>query len=169
MNNTENYESDMYLCSVGSFGGLTQYDWIDENTFTITGFPSENGGKHYVTGEIYFSVSEKCKDTETAFNFIREFFDDEFQDAFSDSPWFPVKKTSFIKKLNSERSENISDNTAEKIEKFIESVTDTLTHNERTEEIIIGEAALFFAGENSAEESVKRMCKKTELYLNEIK
>ncbi|MBQ3561771.1 MAG: extracellular solute-binding protein [Oscillospiraceae bacterium] len=82
-----------YISSFEDFIGSTFYILGDNVCFA--GYPSENGGETYFsTGGTGLAMSSKCEEKEAAWEFIRTFLTEEFQEEFG---WgsFPTNRARF--------------------------------------------------------------------------
>ena len=112
--------------SIGDFNGLQVYDALFGGESTCIGFPTSYGtGNMFSTSGNVLAMSSKCADKDAAWQFLRQFFTEEYQSNDRYFWGFPTNKNAFEKRLKEamtpeyERDENgnfILDENGEKIE-----------------------------------------------------
>lgn len=177
----------LYMYGFEQLLGLQQGEISEE--VTIKGFPSENGSGISVMTSSAFGICEKSKNKEGAWQFIRQFLLEDYQDSLVEnrSYTFPLMKSSYEKLENKAMSgENsgykiitpdgdyvemkpLDEKTAEKVRKAIELADRTIVSDERITEILDEQFTEFFAGASTASETAETIQKKVSLYLKEIK
>jgi hypothetical protein len=156
----------------------------------IKGYPSESGSGIIVSPNMALSICEKSKNKDAAWEFIREFLTEDYQDEMNDNyiTNIPVRKDSFddllVKAKNPEEYQYYSvtkpdgsyaemkpldDTTAEKIRKAVESADRCVLSDERIEKIIDEALDQVFNGEKTSAEAASEIQSKVSTYLNEIK
>ena len=157
---------------------------------TIKGYPSENGSGIVVLPNMTFAICEKSKNKDAAWDFIREFFTEEYQNEMNGEyiSTFPVRKSSFddviAKGKNPEsyqyyqvtkpdgsyaEMKPLDDATAEKFRKAVESADRCVLSDERIEKIIDEALDQVKNGEKTSSEAAADIQNKVSTYLNEIK
>ena len=157
---------------------------------TIKGYPSENGSGIVILPNMTFAICEKSKNKDAAWDFIREFFTEEYQNEMNGEyiSTFPVRKSSFddvIAKGKKKESyqyyqvtkpdgsyaemKPLDDATAEKFRKAVESADRCVLSDERIEKIIDEAIDQVKNGEKTSSEAAADIQKKVSTYLNEIK
>ena len=136
------------------------------------------------------AICEKSKNKDAAWEFIREFLTEEYQDEMNDNyiTNLPVRKDSFddllVKAKNPEEyhyysvtkpdgsyaeMKPLDDTTADKIRKAVESADRCKLSDERIEKIIDEALDQVFNGEKTSAEAASEIQSKVSTYLNEIK
>ena len=137
-----------------------------------------------------FAICEKSKNKDAAWDFIREFFTEEYQNEMNGEyiSTFPVRKSSFddviAKGKNPEsyqyyqvtkpdgsyaEMKPLDDATAEKFRKAVESADRCVLSDERIEKIIDEAIDQVKNGEKTSSEAAANIQNKVSTYLNEIK
>lgn len=155
------------------------------------GFPTESGKGSVLSGEQMYALSAKSNNLDGAWEFVRYYLDDEYQ---SDIYSFPTSKDAFMNKINEamqnpyymdpdgERVEyedtfyingesivlpNLSQEQADELVSFIESVDKKMYYNEQIQNIITEESAAFFEGQKSVQDVVTIIQSRAQIYVNE--
>lgn len=156
---------------------------------TLKGYPSESGSGSIIYPDKTFAICEKSQNKDAAWEFIREFFTEEYQDALNEdyTYTFPSRKSSFEKAINKEMtSENMGYSvetpdgetiemkpldkvTADKIRTAVETANRCSVSDERINGIIDESLAEVFAGSKTSKDAAATIQNKVSLYLKEIK
>lgn len=157
---------------------------------SIVGVPAKEKNGNLISATTTIGITEKSKNKDAAWSFIREFLTEEYQDGMNEDyiRTFPIMKSSFEKTLkkaqNAETYKNYSvetpdgeykamqpldAQTAEKIKNIISSANRAVTSDTRINDIIDEQADIFFEGGQSAQEAAEAIQSKASLYLKEIK
>lgn len=163
--------------------------------YTFVGFPGstpESTSGAYIRGNDLFVLSAKSEHLAGAWEFVRYYLTDEYQDSLD---WgLPVNKAIFLEKAQklTERAFRTNEN-GEKVEyddtlyyhgeevpilpmtqtqveqltAYIESVRNVSSVNEEVSSIINEELEAFYAGDKTAEETAKLVQNRVRLYLDE--
>ncbi len=161
----------------------------------LKGFPSEYGGS-FINADTYFSIISNAQNTDGAWDTVKYFLSDNFQDKYSgnDSTEFPVKVSSLEKQaesfkeklyttgLDGKQAEDkhyvpiggtvveIEVNTDEdnlRAMEFIKSVNRAACYDKQLKNILTEEAGAYFAGQKTAEETAKIIQNRASNYLAE--
>lgn len=190
-----NYEDDRYnyplfFEDIGGYDRLYQIEkgYVDEQ-ITCKGIPTSNGIGSVIQSNINFSITEKSKYKEQAWEFVKTFLTDESQDFDSIMGAFPIK-ISALEKLeeryknpkkfdfifpyvninNSEKQIGYVDDAGiEKVNDLIKSINTSVKFDVKIEMIINEELEAFYAGDKTAEEVAKLIQNRANTYINEIK
>ncbi len=184
------YEEPMFFDIISTYN----YFHINENgnvgePITCKGVPSLDKGGCAINYNYSFSIFEKSKNKEGAWEFIKTFLTDEYQDVYREE--FPIKKSSLekIKQLEKkgeldENRKNInkvykngkeinlgipSDESIEKVDKLLHSVNKSVLVDLNISRIINEEVNSFFSGDKTAEEVADLIQNRVNTYINEIK
>lgn len=156
------------------------------------GFPTESGKGSVVGANTYYVLSAKSANLEGAWEFIRYYLTDEYQDTLEYN--IPVKKSSFDKWAakgmekpyyldeNGEKVEFddyfymngesiplpvMTKEQVDDIKAFIQSVDKKVYFNENIQNIITEESAAFFEGQKSAQDVANIIQSRVQIYVNE--
>ena len=186
------YREDRTMLSVQYVGNFGSYRNMT-NTFggevTLIGFPCENGGIGAgLAAELELGISSKTKHQDGCWQFLKYFLSDDFQDNVSYN--FPISKKALQKQLDKamepvtdrwwedggvgivdgrytyEYSE-LSQEEADKMMRFIESLDQVMRLDEKLFAIIEEESGAFFAGQRSAKEVADVIQSRAQVYINE--
>ena len=154
---------------------------------TFKGYPTKSGNGSSIQGGKSFAITAKAANPEGAWQFVRYFLTEEYQD---DSYSLPVRVSSLEKKAEASKERRyfidpfgekqyyditlfdiiIGENTDEDNEKlldFIKSV-DSVYHDDKYVKVIVEEeAGAYFAGQKSAEEVAEIIQNRVQNYLDE--
>lgn len=198
----ENYESQYrdgrtILCRVG-IGSVRDMNYTYNGNFggdmSFIGFPTESGSGSYVSATECYAISNKSRNKEGAWEFLRYYLTDEYQ-ADSQSRWgMPVSKKYFDEMAkegtqrrywldeNGEKVEEddyfymngesikldpLTQEQADKVVNFILSVDKCYYYNESIMNIINEEMDAFYTGQKSAKEVAKTIQNRAQLYVDE--
>ena len=159
---------------------------------SFIGFPSGEGNGSVVTKTTGFAISSKSKNIDGAWQFIRQFLMDDYQQNMSF--YLPVDKKCFLEKsqeagmksfyidengkrveyddsfyINGEELplEPLSQDQINEIVDFISNIKISGQTNEDIEKIIEEESGAFFAGKKSAEEVADIIQSRAQVFVNE--
>ncbi len=165
------FSKNLCASSIYDITRLDQINMLNKNNpdteLCIKGFPGKNGGVSAVIPDLCISICDKCENKEKAWNFIKYFFTDDYQNQFTDemSNSIPIKKSAYQQCIqNSEGSTGIS---YKEIDKIISSVDKPIKECTEIEQIVSEEIVNFFDGTASAENTASVIQRKVNLYLNE--
>ncbi|MDE5577858.1 MAG: extracellular solute-binding protein, partial [Oscillospiraceae bacterium] len=161
---------------------------------TFKGYPSNSGNGSSIQGEKSFAITAKAANPDGAWQFVRYFLGEEYQDMCVNANYLPVRVSSLEKQaeackerpyyidtfgekqyydntfFNGSINVNIGVNTDgdnEKILEFIRSA-DSVYHNDKYIKVIVQEeAGAYFAGQKSAEEVAQTIQNRVQNYLDE--
>lgn len=182
----ETYISD-FMDMVRNINGV----FGDEVTYI--GFPTESGMGSIIQANEMYALSAKSKNLEGAWDFIRFYLTDEFQE--SEQNWtLPVSKDVFMKKANEamEKPYYMDENgkkveydmeyyingesiildplTQEQVDQLVElisSINKKQYYNEDIYNIITEEAAAFFEGQKSAKDVAQIIQSRAQIFVDE--
>lgn len=196
----ENYQT-MYregraLLMISTIANFEDYNQCEQGTFgeeiTPIGFPTANKKGNAINASYMFAISSKSKNQQAAWEFVRYFLTDEFQDTM-EYCW-PIKRAQIEKMAQKaqqkpfyidENGEKVEyDNTyylngvdvviepmtkekADKLLQFIESVDQIMNYDSSVTSIIEEEAEPYFAGQKSAKEVADIIQSRVQIYVNE--
>ena len=178
---------------LNSFSG---YNYLKKATFgediTMIGFPSESKKGSSISSEMKLSMSSKSKNKDGAWQFLRYFLTDEYQE--KDNYGWPLSLTQAeqlsqeAKKKPAYEDENgnrveydetyningvdipITPMTQEEVDEvlgFMKSVDQPYTNNQALIDIISEEAAPYFAGQKNVKEVVDIIQNRVQIYVSE--
>ncbi len=153
------------IFTINTFGSLDNIYSINKVPLYVTGFPSINGGQSIVVPDFCFSIPKQATNKEKAWNFIKYFFSDEYQNKFCEikNPGFPVKKSAYEKLLNNTTP---TENTA-KTDSIINSINQAPVYSSEINEIVSDELYHYFYENTSKDEVIKNIKEKVKRYLFE--
>lgn len=180
------------FCLISDFTSLRRYEAVTfGGSVTVKGFPSEEkSGLSFNNYGIELAVTAKAANGEGAWEFIKYFLSDKYQDK---SNMFPIKLSSIEKKAEASKERpfftdesgskiytdtetiggqevNIGVNTNEDIRRvteIINSADSTWHYDSQITKIITEEAAAYFAGQKSAEDVAEIIQNRVQNYLDE--
>ena len=185
------------LGTVYYFGSFRDYNNMEKGTFgekiTMIGFPSSNEDGSVISPDLQFALSAKSANKEGAWEFLRIFLTDEYQEE-NVTYGFPIS----IKRLNELAKEAmekpyyldengnkeeyedimyiggeeipISPMTQQEADELVEqlySFTQVYKRDDTLENIIEEEAAPYFAGQKSAKDVAAIIQSRVQIYVNE--
>lgn len=190
------YRNGKTLLSYLYMGQFADYNRCAKGTFgepiTLIGFPVGEGIGAALNFNSQFAISAQSKNKDAAWEFVKKFFEDEYQDKLEYE--FPVKLSSLQKaEEKSWEKPYYLDENGQKVEYDdtyyiggVEVVIDPLTpeeskmladyikginrmsgYDEDLNKIIIEEADSFFAGQKSAKEAADIIQSRAKIYVNE--
>ncbi len=135
----------------------------------ISGFPSVSGVSSQLETELCFSISDKCKNKDIAWKFIRQFFTEDYQQSLiSDrTAVLPVKKSAYEKLMNIDQIDEKSQTYTDSVDKMIKSITKPLWHIDKIEEIINEETTEYFNGNISAQKTAENIQSRASIFMSE--
>ena len=190
------YRNGKTILSMQYFSGFRDYAYAKQGVFgediTLIGFPTESGMGGSLNINNTMAISAMSKHQEAAWEFVKSFLKEEFQDALTYD--FPVRSDS-LQKLEEkawEKPYNIDEEgnkheyddyfyiggvevpvvplTKEETAEFLEYVKslDTLcTYNEALNNIITEETESYFSGQKSVDEVVDIIQSRAKIYVSE--
>ncbi len=197
----ENYDSmwreGKVLTTMTQLSDFRSYNYLEKGTFgekiTMIGFPSASGEGTVIVPTLEIAMSAKSSNKEGAWQFLRNFLTDEYQEN-NVTYSFPVSKKRLLelaeeatkKPYYLDENDNkveyddtyyvggievvIPPMTKQETEALIEqlySVTDVYKYDESLLNIIREEAAPYFAGQKSAREAASIIQSRAQIYVNE--
>lgn len=153
--------------NIDSFESVDWMEELSDDTYFIKGYPSLEGGQNLIKPNICFSITEQCENKDIAWEFIRYFFTDEYQNTLADkySSYFPVKKSAYEAKL--EESQMNRSEYALQVDEIIRTASRTAQIDSEISEIIEEELIGYFEGEISEEQVAQSIQPKMNLFINE--
>ncbi|MBP1566962.1 MAG: extracellular solute-binding protein [Oscillospiraceae bacterium] len=159
-------------------GDAGSYDIYNQSDVLFKGYPSDKNSGFIANFPLSFSISANCKNKDAAWQFVRYFFTDEYQNSISES--IPLSKkyqdNIFIpvyygmenyEETVSMLSEEIKEQICDAISK-VDSANYTIKGS-RIYNILEEEILLYFSGENDIDTMAKSIQSRVSLYLNEIR
>ncbi len=193
-NNNLDYKSLLNVEIVFGYQELHQIEkgYIGKE-ITFKGYPSNTGGCSAMDNDFSLAISDKSKNKEAAWEFVKMFLKEDFQNRVGYYVGgFPIKK-SCLEKL-AENTKNptqdignipiqsglqvgdeykeigfIDDEGIEKVNDLIKSINTSEKYNSNIRNIIDQELELFFLGDKTAEEVAKLIQTRISTYINETK
>lgn len=190
------YREGRALLMMYTFSTFDDYNNCEKGTFgekiTPIGFPSDNKNGNTLNFNLDFAISAKSKNQKEAWNFVRYFLTDEYQDQLEYG--FPVKLSSLdaqAKKaqeklyyLDENGSKVEYDNTynlngvdvnidpmtqeeTDNVTEFIKSVTQVMNYNTNITDIVNEESTAYFEGQKTAKEVADIIQSRVQIYVNE--
>ena len=180
-------------CYISTFRDFNyQINACFDKDYVITGFPCTDGVGAVLTGGTNMGINDKSKFKDEAWNFVKYFFMDEYQDSLQYS--LPIKRASLLKKAAKDQEKQfwtdengekqyyddtywigdqefiIDPMTQEEIDylvNYIETIDKFEFYDDEIFKLIEEEAKPFFAGQKSAEEVSKIIQSRVQIYVNE--
>lgn len=194
-----NIRSGKRLFYMTSITKCSDIRWIEKGTFddnvTFKGYPSKSGSGSSIRGEKSFAIMAKAANPEGAWQFVRYFLTEDYQDMCVNYGYLPLRESSLKKQaeackerpydINPSNGEkiyrdntffngftevNIGVNTDEDNKKIIDFIksADRVYHNDRYITVIVEEeAGAYFAGQKSAEDVAEIIQNRVQNYLDE--
>jgi ABC-type glycerol-3-phosphate transport system substrate-binding protein len=160
---------------------------------TFKGLPSSKGIGSAIAYQGSLAISDKSQNKEGAWEFVKVFLKEDFQDKTTNTGLgFPLKKSS-LEKL-AENTKNppkdqvynriestvfignepkeigfIDDAGIEKVNKLITSISSAVNYDANISKIIEEEMEVFYKGDKTAQEVAKLIQNRVNTYINEIK
>ena len=196
-----NYESmwreGKVLTSLISIGDFRNFNYTEKGTFgediTLIGFPTANGDGSVIIPNLRLAMSAKSKNKEAAWEFLRIFLTDEYQD--SENMWgLPLsinkldemaeaaRTKPFYEDENGEKVEYddtyyvsgmeiiidpMTEQETEELKQELYSFTQVYSSNEAILKIIQEEAAPYFSGQKKAKDVADIIQSRIQIYVNE--
>lgn len=178
-----------YFYDLGSMYQIEKADFGDDVLFI--GYPSNDGSSSYINADLKFGISAKSDNQEAAWQFIKHFLSDEYQEM---SGGLPVKKSALEKKAKDamtpytytdENGETVVEEPTigingmefkigymdeehkNKYMDFISSLDKESSYNSEITAIIDEEVQAFFSGQKSAQETADIIQNRVKTYINE--
>ncbi len=147
----------------GNVEGIYQAESADfGGELSFTGIPSEERTS-YMSSSFKLGISSKSENKEMAWNFVKQFLKDEYQ---NNKYGFPVKKSVFEETVSADFSDiGIDEATSEKYINFINSVRIPLKSDMNIVQIIDEETYSYFSKNQSADETAKNIQQRVTEYL----
>lgn len=184
------------LCRETTIYDFDSYNYMEKGTFgepvTMIGYPTTDGDGSAILANIQFAMSAKSKNKEGAYEFLKYFLTDEYQDNISYALPISIKRLDAMAEeatqISTYTDENgneveapdiyymqemeielapMSAEEAEQLKKEICSITDVYSYDEDLMQIIEEETAPYFAGQKSAQEVASIIQSRAQIYLNE--
>ena len=184
------------MSEMSDFESIQLYEAMFGGDVTYKGFPREDGIGNVVYVSSGLGMSKACRDKDGAWSFLRTLLTEEYQE--SGDIWsFPTNKAAFDNKLErSMEKETITDEQgneievsssgigvdgffvelyavtqeqADKIMALIDSADTALVFDDNVMNIVKDEAAAYFVGEKTAEDTAALIQNRVSLYINEQK
>ena len=162
---------------------------------TLIGFPSKEGNGATIQPQNMYLISAKSKNQDGAWQFLRYYLTDEYQNTVADNYSLPVKKTALKDMINkgTERPywtdedgnkqyydytawyggeeqvtlDPLTQEEADHLYDYICSVTQAYYSDDSLSNIITEESAAFFSGQKSAQDVADIIQSRAQIYINE--
>lgn len=181
---------ESYISSFKEFHRIQKESFGEDATFI--GFPTANKNGSAFSAQIELAISSKSSSKDAAWEFVKTFFTDDYQE--NCSGW-PVKLSAIEKRKQADQTvetykdENgkevpyedtytvngkeeklglVTDEECEKVMAFLKSLNQVMRYDTKVYEIMQEETGAFFAGQKTAEETAKLIQNRVQTYLNEI-
>ncbi|MGN1148529.1 MAG: ABC transporter substrate-binding protein, partial [Lachnospiraceae bacterium] len=192
------YRSGKTLLMQTSISDFGDYGYYTQGYFgepvTLIGFPSEEGIGAVVSANNQYAISAKSKNKEGAWEFLRYYLTEEYQNSNEMSYTLPIRKDALLAKLedakdrpywlNEDGSKEYYDRTywigdqeiiinpltdeeTDMLYDYISSITMANYYDDSLRNIITEEAAAFFEGQKSAAEVAEIIQSRAQIYINE--
>ncbi len=163
----------------------------------FNGYPTADGGESYIVPLIQFGMSSTCSNKRAAWDFLRSFLKDDYQDKVYERQWgFPVSNKAFdaLVSMSQEppyyinekgekeltesyysigdteiKIEALTKEEAEFFANFLKSVEKVEIADDKVTEIIEEEAGAYYEGQKTAEEVADIIQSRVSIYLSESK
>lgn len=190
------YREDQVLLEIYGLSSYRDFNSLEQRSFgedvTLIGFPSEDRNGSSIAGNMTFAMNAKSKNKEAAWDFIKYFLSDEYQDKLE---WgFPVKLSSLEAQAKKAQEKpfwldekgnkveydetywidnveiKITPMTQEKIDKvnkFLKSINQVINYDNQLLNIVIEEAESYFSGQKNVKEVADIIQSRAKIYVNE--
>lgn len=177
-----------------NFGSIREYEQARfGDKMAFIGFPCENKNGSAIYPDLEFSITAKAKNPDGAWEFVRYFFTDEYQNQIDGS--FPIRESAYpaLMEKAKEKPYYIDSETGEKVEydnkywianqeidigvntdednqrmmDFIRSVSGKYSYDQELLNIINEEAASFYSGQKSVDEAASIIQNRVNIYISE--
>ena len=175
-----------YPFSLYSLSDYNMYKALFGGEVTFIGYPTSEGVGNYISLDSGLAMSASCKNKEGAWSFMRTLLTEEYQ---KDNYSLPTNMNLLNKQLEEAMSPEKADSTwtmggngyeitvseqltqadVDKIMELINSVSGVYAYNQSVFTIIQEEAAAYFAGQKSAEDTAAQIQSRMNIYVNEQK
>ena len=184
------------LLMISSLSTFSDYSTAEQGTFgeaiTPIGFPASDKNGNAMNFNLNFAISSKSKNQQEAWNFIRYFLTDEYQDKMEYCLPVKISRLEELAKAaqskpfyTDENGEKVEyDNTyylngeeviippmtqeqTDKVMNFIKSVNHVMDYNTSINDIINEESEAFFTGQKTAQEVADIIQSRVQIYVNE--
>ena len=190
------YREEKTLLSMLNLASFRDYQYMKQGNFgediTLIGFPTENGLGAGFSFNIRFAISALSENREVAWEFIKYFFSEEYQDDIEYE--FPIRLSSldkaeerawerpYFEDENGNREEyddtymvngaeiKMTPLTKEEtglVKEYLGKITNVASINEDIYNIIVEETESFFNGQKSAAEVAEIIQSRVKIYVNE--
>ncbi len=175
----QNYDKVQQLSSIGEGLGavciseirsFTDFENLNQGNNTkinIKGFPGKEEGHSEILPQICLSISEKCKNKEVAWSFVRTFFLNDYQNMYVGNKidGIPVKKSAYNSILQNQQSNGL--NNYPELDNTIKSIKMAYGSEDSINKIITEETYPYFEGQASIDDVISALQNKVNLYLKE--
>jgi len=174
----------LYAMELSGFQNFCLTRSLFGGEIVFKGFPAENrnGNAFHIRGGL--AITTECEDKQGAWEFLRTFLTDDWQQNYTGSYSFPINMSVFEKNLAEELAEerisyitifgfgtiynaSLTEMEAEQIMALIDSITHVVTQNEALWNIIHEDASAFFAGQSTLEDTVRIIQSRASIYMSE--
>lgn len=186
---------DRALLQMTSLYSFESYWELKKMTFgddiTLVGFPTESKEGSLITSSIELAMSAKSKNQDGAWQFMKYFLSDEYQDTIS-YEW-PVKRSQIDALAESAMKEQeagsddliayakgyasdsvayseigrIDQTSVDEVKQFLQSVNQVMRYDQSILEIIQEETSTYYAGQKTADETAKIIQNRVQTYVSE--
>ncbi|MBQ3392125.1 MAG: extracellular solute-binding protein [Lachnospiraceae bacterium] len=191
------YRSGKSLFYITDFCSYDDYSYMRYGVFgadlTMTGFPSEGGSHAAISPQLQIAMSSAAKDKDVCWQFMRSFLTDEYQQKINTYYW-PVNEGAIDELAMKAMEPKVYDDgqgnlveepivvniggemislptltmeEADQIKAFLRSIDKAVYSDAAVENIIMEEAAAFFAGQKNAQDVADVIQSRVQIYLRE--
>lgn len=153
---------------------------LGEANIVYIGFPTPEGGKNLIDPSYAYGISASCTDQKAAWEFIRSFLSEEFQETYIMNHVFPARQSSLLKRMNQHLGLSVTSSsngyvlTHSVTEEDIEMLYDAIYNATNTESIdstviniIEEESAAYFNGDKAAQDVAEIIQSRVSIYISE--
>lgn len=189
------YIENRSLAYTSTIYSLKDYNYTEQISFrepvTAIGFPTDTGRGSTINTNLMFAISSKTKNADAAWDFVRQFFTDEYQQNISGGLPVRISARDSVKKLAQEKSyymdgdkkvyyddtyfvngeevilEPPTDAQIDEVFAFAETLTTKYSYNTNITDLVNEEAQAYYTGQKSAEDVAKVIQNRVQIYVDE--
>lgn len=189
------YIENRSLAYTSTIYSLRDYNYTEQIMFrepvTAIGFPTDTGCGSTINTNLMFAISSKTKHADAAWDFVREFFTDDYQQSISGGLPVRISARDAVKKLAQEKpfymdgdkkvyyddtyfvnGEEViltppTDAQIDEVFAFAETLTTKYSYNANINDLVNEEAQAYYTGQKSAEDVAKVIQKRVQIYVDE--
>ncbi|MDK2808888.1 MAG: hypothetical protein PWP24_1625, partial [Clostridiales bacterium] len=139
---------------------------ICKDELAFVGFPGSEGSKSVFLPKMEFAISKDCKYKDEVWNFIKRFFQEDYQNSEEIMPYLPVKKNAIENRLKAvKRETGLTNLEIDQIMDFLTSLSCVGLDDKQINKIMQEEAERFYRGEQTANEAVSHIQDQIQQYI----